>query len=74
MQTLVLVELSRPSRVKRLRRVKANATNAMKQTCDTNLQWALKSIAKLAQTYADDLMEVGKTAADMGKCLGRMVK
>lgn len=74
MQTLLLVEISQPRRVKHLRRVQADAAKAITQTKDANLQWALKSIVKLSQTYADELVEVGKVAADLGKCLGRMVK
>lgn len=74
MQTLLLVEMSQPRRVRHLRRVQADAAKAITQTKDANLQWALKSIAKLAETYADELVDVGKVAAGLGKCLGRMVK
>ena len=74
MQTLMLGEISQPRRVKHLRRVQADAAKAITQTKDANMQWLLKSIVKLSQTYADDLVEVGKVAADLGKCLGRMVK
>jgi hypothetical protein len=74
MQTLMLVEISQPRWVKHLRKVQADADKAITQTKDANLQWVLKSIAKLAQTYADDLVEIDKVAADLGKCLGRMVK
>lgn len=74
MQTLLLVEISQPRWVKHLRKVQADADKAITQTKDANLQWALKSIVKLSQTYADDLVEIDKVAADLGKCLGRMVK
>lgn len=74
LQTLMLVEISQPRWVKHLRRVQADAAKAITQTKDSNLQWALKSIVKLSQTYADDLVEIDKVAADLGRCLGRMVK